>query len=327
MKQQQQKKFESTYGISDKTYTFDEKKQDILREKATWLKEPNYFKKIKVSALALLKMILHTTSASDSTMGNKLEVMGNLQGYLDEECFIITDSFPLPVQGTEVRVSSGNEALEFTGKYADLTEQMGRKENIIGWYHSHPGYGCWLSKIDIDTQMNNQKYMEPFVAIVVDPVRTVSQGKVEIGAFRVWPEGYKAPESHNSYISVPKDKIEDFGVHHNLYYSLEVEYFKSSSDTHLLNLLWNKYWMNTLSSSPLNVNKNYINGQIKDLSEKIENVEKEVGRNTSFSFMPEGKKKEETELSRLTKDAVKLSNEILRGVINQSVKDSLFNIK
>jgi len=45
MKQQQQKKFESTYGISDKTYTFDEKKQDILREKATWLKEPNYFKK------------------------------------------------------------------------------------------------------------------------------------------------------------------------------------------------------------------------------------------------------------------------------------------
>lgn len=22
--------------------------------------------------------------------------------------------------------------------------------NIIGWYHSHPGYGCWLSNIDID---------------------------------------------------------------------------------------------------------------------------------------------------------------------------------
>ena len=44
---------------------------------------------------------------------------------------------------------------------------MGRLENALGWYHSHPGYGCWLSGIDVDTQMTNQKYQEPFVAIVV----------------------------------------------------------------------------------------------------------------------------------------------------------------
>ena len=40
-------------------------------------------------------------------------------------------------------------------------------ENVIGWYHSHPGYGCWLSGIDVSTQMLNQKYQEPFVAVVV----------------------------------------------------------------------------------------------------------------------------------------------------------------
>lgn len=28
----------------------------------------------------------------------------------------------------------------------------------MGWYHSHPGYGCWLSGIDVGTQMTNQKY-------------------------------------------------------------------------------------------------------------------------------------------------------------------------
>jgi hypothetical protein len=32
---------------------------------------------------------------------------------------------------------------------------------------------------------------EPWLAVVVDPVRTMASGKVEIGAFRTYPEGYK----------------------------------------------------------------------------------------------------------------------------------------
>lgn len=48
-----------------------------------------------------------------------------------------------------------------------LTSQVARLENAIGWYHSHPGYGCWLSGIDVSTQMLNQQFQEPFVAIVV----------------------------------------------------------------------------------------------------------------------------------------------------------------
>lgn len=35
------------------------------------------------------------------------------------------------------------------------------------------------------------------------------------------------------------------------YYSLEISYFKSSMDRRLLDSLWNKYWVNTLSSSSL----------------------------------------------------------------------------
>lgn len=65
---------------------------------------------------------------------------------------------------------------------------MGRQENAIGWYHSHPGYGCWLSGIDVSTQMLNQNFQEPFVAIVIDPVRTISAGKVCLGAFRTYPK-------------------------------------------------------------------------------------------------------------------------------------------
>lgn len=49
------------------------------------------------------------------------------------------------------------------------------------------------------------------------------------------------------------------------YYSLDISYFKSSLDSHLLDLLWNKYWVNTLSSSPLLGNGDYVAGQISDL--------------------------------------------------------------
>jgi len=76
---------------------------------------------------------------------------------------------------------------------------------------------------------------------------------VDIGAFRTYPEGYKPPTTGKpeDYQSIPLSKIEDFGVHANAYYPLEVQIFKSSLDDHLLHLLWNKYWVNTLSQSPL----------------------------------------------------------------------------
>ena len=42
------------------------------------------------------------------------------------------------------------------------------------------------------------RYQEPFLALIIDPVRTCAAGKVEIGAFRTYPEGYEPPESKNS---------------------------------------------------------------------------------------------------------------------------------
>ena len=86
----------------------------------------------------------------------------------------------------------------------------------------------------------------------IDPNRTISAGKVDIGAFRTYPENYTPPNaSASEYQSIPLSKIEDFGVHANQYYQVDVEIFKSSLNNELLALLWNKYWVNTLSQSPL----------------------------------------------------------------------------
>ncbi|KAE8783149.1 COP9 signalosome complex subunit 5b [Hordeum vulgare] len=120
--------------------------------------------------------------------------------------------------------------------------------------------------IDVSTQMLNQQFQEPFLAVVIDPTRTFFAGKVDIGAFRTYPKDYKPPdEPVCEYQTIPLNKIEDFGVHCKQYYSLDITYFKSSLDSHLLDLLWNKYWVNTLSSSPLLGNRDYVAGQIFDL--------------------------------------------------------------
>lgn len=164
--------------------------------------------------------------------------------------------------------------------------QVGRLENAIGWYHSHPGYGCWLSGIDVNTQMTNQQFQDPFVAVVIDPNRTISAGRVDIGAFRTYPPDYKPTNAAQSeYQTIPLNKIEDFGVHADRYYPLKVEHFKSSLDSNLLDMLWNKYWVSTLAQSPVVVNRSYAVGQLEDLAEKLTRSKAGVARKGGVPIM------------------------------------------
>ena len=48
---------------------------------------------------------------------------------------------------------------------------------VVGWYHSHPGFGCWLSGVDINTQQSFEALTSRAVAVVVDPIQSV-KGKV-----------------------------------------------------------------------------------------------------------------------------------------------------
>lgn len=257
----------------DALYNYDSEAQRAINQKKPWNSDPNYFTTVRISAVALIKMVMHARS------GGSLEVMGLMQGYIDGTSLVITDAFRLPVEGTETRVNAQDEANEYLVEYLRLAREQGRLENVVGWYHSHPGYGCWLSGIDVSTQFLQQQFNDPFVAVVVDPDRTISAGKVEIGAFRTYPENYKpataesrGDSTSDGYQTVPLNKAEDFGAHASRYYSLEIEHFKSTLDAHLLELLWNKYWVQTLSQSPLFTNRDYGNKQMLDLASKIKEV-------------------------------------------------------
>ncbi|KFB47242.1 hypothetical protein ZHAS_00015265 [Anopheles sinensis] len=311
-----------TLPASDEIFRYDAEQQQRILTARPWEKDPHFFKDIKISALALLKMVMHSRS------GGALEVMGLLLGKVEEDTMVVMDAFALPVEGTETRVNAQSQAYEYMTAYIESAKEVGRCENAIGWYHSHPGYGCWLSGIDVNTQMLNQNYQEPFVAIVVDPVRTVSAGKVCLGAFRTYPKGYKPPnEEPSEYQTIPLNKIEDFGVHCKQYYQLDVTYFKSALDRKLLDSLWNKYWMNTLGSSGLLSNADYTTGQILDLSEKLELSEASLGRGQFISSgtVDPSEKRTEDKLSKATRDCSRASIELIHGLMAQIAKHKLFN--
>ena len=61
----------------------------------------------------------------------------------------------------------------FQAKMLDMLRQTGRPEMVVGWYHSHPGFGCWLSGVDINTQQSFEALSERAVAVVVDPIQSV----------------------------------------------------------------------------------------------------------------------------------------------------------
>ncbi|THV54579.1 hypothetical protein BGAL_0024g00440 [Botrytis galanthina] len=305
----------------DALYTYDPEEQKAFQKAKPWDNDPHHYKNVRISAVALLKMVMHARS------GGTIEVMGLMQGKIAGDTFIVTDAFRLPVEGTETRVNAQDEANEYMVDYLQHCRDQGKLDNAVGWYHSHPGYGCWLSGIDVGTQAIQQKYSEPFLAVVIDPDRTISAGKVEIGAFRTYPEKYKPTDagSGDGYQTIPLAKIEDFGAHSSRYYSLEVSHFKSSLDSHLLELLWNKYWVQTLSQSPLFTNRDYRNKQMLDLSSKIRQASSGISRNgrtTAGSSLSKGM---DQQLMKVVKDSSKISGEEMTGLKAGEVKAQLFN--
>ncbi|KAG0683772.1 COP9 signalosome catalytic subunit rri1, partial [Pichia californica] len=175
---------ESDGNFNNEYYTFlnnenNENNGNNGNNNKIWKNNPYYFRTVNISLLTILKMSNHAIS------GGSIEIMGMLVGYYKGNEIIILDCYPLPVKGTESRVNPQNDSYEFMLSYITKLQESGlKRENIIGWYHSHPGFGCWLSGIDVQTQKLHQNFEDPYVAIVIDPIKCIKNGKIDIGAFR-----------------------------------------------------------------------------------------------------------------------------------------------
>ncbi|KAG0437964.1 26S proteasome regulatory subunit RPN11 [Dictyocoela muelleri] len=205
---------------------------------------PDTSETIHISSLALLKMLKHGRA------GVPMEVMGLMLGeFVDEYTVNVVDVFAMPQSGTGVTVEAVDSV--FQAKMMDLLSITGRGEYVVGWYHSHPGFGCWLSNIDVSTQQSFEKIDKRCVAVVIDPIQSV-KGKVVIDAFRCIEMENTAlgleprqTTSNIEFINKPSVVASIHGLN-RYYYSLNISYPKNEIDMKLLLNLNRKTWANNL---------------------------------------------------------------------------------
>ncbi|KAF9606937.1 hypothetical protein IFM89_030235 [Coptis chinensis] len=229
---------------------------------------------VYISSLALLKMLKHGRA------GVPMEVMGLMLGeFVDEYTVRVVDVFAMPQSGTGVSVEAVDPV--FQTKMLDMLRQTGRlrlipscnmiflirfgkrfldwrwqgkearPEMVVGWYHSHPGFGCWLSLVDISTQQSFETLNKRAVAMVIDPIQSV-KGKVMIDAFRLFDQQrmrhrLEPRQTTSNLGNLNKPSIHALVRGLNMhYYSIAINYRKNELEEKMLLNLHKKKWTDGL---------------------------------------------------------------------------------
>jgi len=201
---------------------------------------------IQISSLALLKMLKHGRA------GVPMEVMGLMLGsFIDEFTVRVIDVFAMPQSGTGVSVEAVDPV--FQTNMMDMLKMTGRPEIVVGWYHSHPGFGCWLSGVDVNTQQSFESLNKRAVAVVIDPIQSV-KGKVVIDAFRsinpqltqVLKQEPRQTTSVVGHIQKPSIQALIHGLD-RAYYSIGINYRKNELEQTMLLNLHKPKWTEGLS--------------------------------------------------------------------------------
>ena len=195
---------------------------------------------VYISSLPLLKMLKHGRA------GVPMEVMGLMLGeFIDEYTVRVIDVFAMPQSGTGVSVEAVDPV--FQTNMLDMLKQTGRAEMVVGWYHSHPGFGCWLSGVDVNTQKSFEALNPRAVAVVVDPIQSV-KGKVVIDAFRtISPQsvmlGQEPRQTTSNVGHLHKPSIQAL-IHglNRAYYSIAISYRKNELEQLMLLNLHKSTW-------------------------------------------------------------------------------------
>ncbi|MCJ1411507.1 multicatalytic endopeptidase [Ptychographa xylographoides] len=236
---------------------------------------------VYISSLALLKMLRHGRA------GVPMEVMGLMLGeFVDDYTVRVVDVFAMPQSGTGVSVEAVDPV--FQTKMMDMLRQTGRPETVVGWYHSHPGFGCWLSSVDINTQQSFEQLTPRAVAVVVDPIQSV-KGKVVIDAFRlINPQtlmmGHEPRQTTSNLGHLNKPSIQ--ALIHGLnrhYYSIGINYRKTGLEENMLMNLHKHVWTEALQMDDFREEGGKNEEKLKRLVDLAEGYEKRVKEETELT--------------------------------------------
>ncbi|MFX0047695.1 MAG: Mov34/MPN/PAD-1 family protein [Candidatus Hermodarchaeota archaeon] len=124
--------------------------------------------KIAITIKAILKIASHSLKYAHSKIPRDhwVEVIGLIAGRFDNDDGIlhVEDVYPMG-HGTAVYAEI-KDYKNYVRAYKDIKK---KDLFICGWYHSHPSYGCFMSREDLGTQARYQKLWNKAIALVIDP--------------------------------------------------------------------------------------------------------------------------------------------------------------
>lgn len=150
--------------------------------------------KIALTVKAILKIASHSLKYAHSKIRREewVEVIGLLAGKFDNANGVlhVEDAYPMG-HGTAVYAEI-KDYKNYVRAFKDI-----KRNNlfICGWYHSHPSYGCFMSKEDLGTQARYQKLWDKAIALVIDPY--------QIDGTSLGFEIYRANFKKKKWFSVP----------------------------------------------------------------------------------------------------------------------------
>ena len=126
--------------------------------------------KIQITVKAILKIASHSLKHANSRIRREdwVEVIGLLAGKYDDKNGVlhVEDAYAMG-SGTAVYAEI-KDYKNYVRAFRDIKKN---KLFICGWYHSHPSYGCFMSREDLGTQARYQKLWDKSIALVIDPYR------------------------------------------------------------------------------------------------------------------------------------------------------------
>lgn len=148
-----------------------------------------------ISKLAEEKIRNHALRHVDE----RREVMGLMLGSIHlhngKEYALVRDVATTDLDATSVSVKFDRSGFE---KLFESLDDSGFNYVIVGWYHSHPSWRCFMSATDIQSQraLFDKRY---HTAVVIDPISKeidaffLENGKVETRPFAIYWDEYQNP--------------------------------------------------------------------------------------------------------------------------------------
>lgn len=126
-----------------------------------------------ISKTAEAKMRNHSISCGRKSKEAMGLLMGDVHVHSNTPYTLVKDVATTSLNTSEVSVSFERDGFELL---LDRLDEVDFDYLIVGWYHSHLGYGCFMSPKDVETQ--RKMFREKFhYAVVLDPM------KLQIEAF------------------------------------------------------------------------------------------------------------------------------------------------